>query len=90
MKKNDLMDVYYRMRLVRSFETRVAEQYVKGRIGGFCHLYSGEEAVAVGAMWNLKKKDYVIGSYRDHAYYLIRGGDPKRAMAELFGHSDGM
>jgi pyruvate dehydrogenase E1 component alpha subunit len=89
MNKKELMEVYYRLRLARSFETRVAEQYTKGRIGGFCHLYSGEEAVAVGAMWHLRDEDYVIGSYRDHAYYLIRGGDPKRVMAELFGHSDG-
>jgi pyruvate dehydrogenase E1 component alpha subunit len=77
------------MRLARSFETSVAEQYTKGRIGGFCHLYSGEEAVAVGAMWSLRKEDYVLGSYRDHAYYIIRGGDPRRAMAELFGKSTG-
>ncbi|MHC4591811.1 MAG: pyruvate dehydrogenase (acetyl-transferring) E1 component subunit alpha [Planctomycetota bacterium] len=89
MNKSELMDVYYRMRLARSFETRVAEQYTKGRIAGFCHLYSGEEAVALGAMWHLTREDYVIGSYRDHAYYLLRGGDPKRCMAELFGHSDG-
>jgi pyruvate dehydrogenase E1 component alpha subunit len=89
MNKAELMDAYYRMKLVRSFETRVAEQYTKGRIGGFCHLYSGEEAVAVGAMWHLRKDDAVIGSYRDHAYYLIRGGEAKKCMAELFGHSDG-
>jgi len=89
MNKGELMEVYYRMKLARSFETRVAEQYVKGRIAGFCHLYSGEEAVAIGAMWHLKPEDYVIGSYRDHAYYLMRGGDPREAMAELFGHSDG-
>ncbi len=89
MNKAEVMDAYYRMKLARSFETRVAEQYTKGRIGGFCHLYSGEEAVAVGALWHLRKDDYAIGSYRDHAYYLIRGGDPRRAMAELFGHSDG-
>jgi pyruvate dehydrogenase E1 component alpha subunit len=89
MKKSELMRVYYLMRLARGFETRVAEQYTRGRIGGFCHLYSGEEAVAVGAMWHLRKEDYVIGSYRDHAYYLIRGGDPRKVMAELFGHEDG-
>ncbi|MDP6379798.1 MAG: pyruvate dehydrogenase (acetyl-transferring) E1 component subunit alpha [Phycisphaerae bacterium] len=89
MKKSELMKVYYLMRLARSFETSVAEQYTKGRIGGFCHLYSGEEAVAVGAMWSLRKEDYVLGSYRDHAYYIIRGGDPRRAMAELFGKSTG-
>jgi pyruvate dehydrogenase E1 component alpha subunit len=89
MNQRELMDVYYRMRLARSFETRVAEQYTKGRIGGFCHLYSGEEAVAAGALQPLRPEDYCLGSYRDHAYYLIRGGDPKKAMAELFGHADG-
>ncbi|NQT88076.1 pyruvate dehydrogenase (acetyl-transferring) E1 component subunit alpha, partial [bacterium] len=89
MNKPELMKCYYQMRLARSFETRVAEQYTKGRVGGFCHLYSGEEAVAVGALWDLRPDDYVIGSYRDHAYYLIRGGDPGKCMAELFGHSNG-
>jgi len=89
MRKDELLKAYYQMRLARSFETRVAEQYTKGRIGGFCHLYSGEEAVAVGALWHLRKDDYVLGSYRDHAYYVIRGGDPGTCMAELFGHQEG-
>ena len=89
MKKSELLRAYYQMKLARDFETRVAEQYTKGRIGGFCHLYSGEEAVAVGAMWHLGDEDYVIGAYRDHAYYIIRGGEPRKVMAELFGHSDG-
>jgi pyruvate dehydrogenase E1 component alpha subunit len=89
MKKAELLEAYRRMQLARAFETRVAEQYTKGRIGGFCHLYTGEEAVAAGAMWHLRPDDYVIGSYRDHAYYLIRGGDPGRCMAELFGHANG-
>jgi len=89
MRKDDLMQVYYQMQLARGFETRVAEQYMKGRIGGFCHLYSGEEAVALGALWSLRKDDYVVGSYRDHGYFILRGGDPRKAMAELFGHADG-
>jgi pyruvate dehydrogenase E1 component alpha subunit len=89
MRKDDLMRVYYQMQLARGFETRVAEQYMKGRIGGFCHLYSGEEAVALGALWSLRKDDYVIGSYRDHGYFVLRGGDPGKAMAELFGHANG-
>jgi pyruvate dehydrogenase E1 component alpha subunit len=89
MNKRELLDVYYRMKLARDFETRVAEQYAKGRIGGFCHLYTGEEAVAVGAIWHLRADDAVLGSYRDHAYFLIRGGDPAKAMAELFGHENG-
>ncbi len=89
MNKAELMEVYYLMQLARTFETRVAEQYTRGKMGGFCHLYTGEEAVAVGAMWHLRDDDYVIGSYRDHAYYLLRGGDPGKAMAELFGHKEG-
>ncbi len=89
MNKAELMEVYYRMQLARTFEARTAEQYTRGNVGGFCHLYTGEEAVAVGAMWHLREEDYVIGSYRDHAYYLIRGGDPKKVMAELFGHREG-
>jgi pyruvate dehydrogenase E1 component subunit alpha len=89
MKKPELLRAYYLMKLARDFETRVAEQYTKGRIGGFCHLYSGEEAVAVGALWHLTRDDYVLGSYRDHAYFLIRGGDPGKAMAELFGYAQG-
>jgi len=89
MNQRELLEVYHRMKLAREFETRVAEQYTKGRIGGFCHLYSGEEAVAVGAMWSLRPEDLVIGSYRDHAYYVTRGGDPAKCMAELFGHADG-
>ncbi len=89
MKKSELMDVYYRLKLARQFELRAAEEYFNGNIAGFCHLYAGEEAVALGALWGLRDEDYVIGSYRDHGYYILRGGDPKRVMAELFGHSDG-
>jgi pyruvate dehydrogenase E1 component alpha subunit len=89
MNKKEMLKAYYLMWLARGFETRAAEQYTKGRIGGFCHLYTGEEAVAVGATWHLRDEDYCIGAYRDHAYYLVRGGDPKRCMAELFGHADG-
>jgi len=89
MNKREALKAYYLMRLARSFESRAAEQYTKGRIGGFCHLYSGEEAVAVGATWHLQAEDYVIGAYRDHGYYLVRGGDPKKCMAELFGHQEG-
>jgi pyruvate dehydrogenase E1 component alpha subunit len=77
------------MKLSRSFETRTAELYTQGKIGGFCHLYTGEEAVAVGSIWNLRDDDFILGSYRDHVYYIVRGGDPAKAMAELLGHSDG-
>lgn len=89
MKKSELMKAYYLLQLARRFEMRTAEQYTKGHIGGFCHLYAGEEAVALGALWHLRPDDYVIGAYRDHGYYLLRGGDPRKCMAELFGHSNG-
>lgn len=89
MNVKEMMKAYKQMVLARMFETKVAEMYTKGKIGGFCHLYTGEEAVAVGALWNLRKDDYVVGSYRDHAYFLLRGGDPGVCLAEMYGHSNG-
>ncbi|MDW7709201.1 MAG: pyruvate dehydrogenase (acetyl-transferring) E1 component subunit alpha [Deferrisomatales bacterium] len=89
MNRREVLLAYRRMRLARAFETKVAELYQKGRMGGFCHLYTGEEAVAVGALWPLRPDDHVLGSYRDHVYLLVRGTDPGRVMAELYGHSDG-
>jgi len=89
VKKSELLKAYYLLKLARSFETKVAEMYAKGKIGGFCHLYTGEEGVAVGALWHLRKDDYVLGSYRDHAYYLIRGGEAGKCLAELYGFSNG-
>jgi len=78
------------MLLIRRFEERSAEMYALGKIGGFCHLYIGEEAVAVGAVDALRPDDYVFSAYRDHGHCLARGSDPKRVMAELFGRSGGL
>ena len=78
------------MLLIRRFEERSAEMYALGKIGGFCHLYIGEEAVAVGAIDALRPDDYVFSSYRDHGHCLARGSDPKAVMAELFGRSTGL
>jgi pyruvate dehydrogenase E1 component alpha subunit len=89
MNRQEVLRAYRQMRLARAFETKVAELYQKGRMGGFCHLYTGEEAVAVGALWSLRPDDHVLGSYRDHVYLLVRGTDPGAVMAELYGHSDG-
>ena len=83
------MRAYYQLRMARAFETKVAELYQQGKLGGFCHLYTGEEAVAVGALWHLRSDDYVLGSYRDHVYMLVRGASPAAVMAELYGHSNG-
>jgi pyruvate dehydrogenase E1 component alpha subunit len=79
-----------RMLLVRRFEERAAEMYALGRIGGFLHLYVGQEAVAVGAISTLRPDDYVIAGYREHGHALAKGADPGRLMAELFGRRDGV
>jgi pyruvate dehydrogenase E1 component subunit alpha len=77
------------MLLVRRFEEKAAEAYALGKIGGFCHLYIGQEAVAVGALAALKDDDYVICSYREHGQALIKGIPPNAVMAELFGKATG-
>ena len=81
---------YYRsMLLIRRFEDRAAQAYMMGKVRGFLHLYSGEEAIAVGVMSVLNSNDYIITHYRDHGHALARGMDPKAAMAELFGKATG-
>jgi pyruvate dehydrogenase E1 component alpha subunit len=77
------------MLLVRRFEEKAAEAYALGKIGGFCHLYVGQEAVAVGALAALKPDDYVLCSYREHAQALVRGIPAHAVMAELFGKATG-
>src|SRR3989442_1321392 len=78
------------MMLIRRFEEKAAEAYALGKIGGFLHLYIGEEAVGVGATSVLRPDDYAISAYRDHGHCLAKGADPRRAMAELFGRRDGL
>ena len=77
------------MLLQRRFEERVAEAYALGKIGGFCHLYIGQEAVSTGTQSALRPDDYVITTYRDHGQALMRGVSPRAVMAELFGRVDG-
>jgi pyruvate dehydrogenase E1 component alpha subunit len=77
------------MLLQRRFEERCAEAYALGRIGGFCHLYIGQEACGTGVISMLRPDDYVITTYRDHGQALARGITPRAVMAELFGRSDG-
>ncbi len=78
------------MLLIRRFEEKAAEAYALGKVGGFLHLYIGEEAVAVGATSALRPDDYVISAYREHGHCLAKGSDPRRMMAELFGRRDGL
>jgi len=77
------------MLLIRRFEERAAEAYALGKIGGFCHLYIGQEAVGVGALAALGPEDYVISSYREHGQALARGIPATAVMAELFGKATG-
>ncbi len=80
------------MLLIRRFEERTYQEYTKPgqRIGGFCHLYSGQEAIAVGISSIFQKgKDYLINGYRDHGHSLALGMDPRAAMAEMFGRITG-
>ncbi len=80
------------MMLIRRFEERTFQEYTKPgqRIGGFCHLYSGQEAVAVGISSIYQKgTDYLVNAYRDHGHSLALGMDPKAAMAEMFGRATG-
>jgi pyruvate dehydrogenase E1 component alpha subunit len=77
------------MLLQRRFEERCAEAYALGKIGGFCHLYIGQEAISSGTMSLLRPDDYVVTSYRDHGQALARGVSPRSVMAELFGRKDG-
>jgi pyruvate dehydrogenase E1 component alpha subunit len=78
------------MLLQRRFEERCAEAYAMGRIGGFCHLYIGQEAVGTGAISALRDDDYIITTYRDHGQALARGMSPRAVMAELFGRVEGV
>jgi len=77
------------MLLGRRFEEASAEAYALGKIGGFCHLYIGQEAVAVGALAPLRDDDYVMTAYRDHVQAIVRGMTPREVMAELYGRVDG-
>lgn len=86
----ELLKLFEQMLLSREFEESCAEQYTKGHITGFLHLYSGQEAVAVGATAGLHKDDYILSAYREHAQAIVRGAEPRRVMAELFGKADGV
>jgi pyruvate dehydrogenase E1 component alpha subunit len=88
--KELLLQVYREMLLIRRFEERMAQLYQQGKIGGFCHLYIGQEAVAVAAQHAINKDDYMITSYRDHAHALVRGSDPMACAAELAGREAGI
>jgi pyruvate dehydrogenase E1 component alpha subunit len=87
--REEQLDAYKRMLLIRRFEEKAGQLYGMGHIGGFCHLYIGQEAVVVGMQMALEPGDQVITAYRDHGHTLAVGMDPKAVMAELTGRRDG-
>ncbi len=89
LAKEQLLEFYRQMHLIREFERECERQYTRGNIKGFLHVYSGEEAIAVGAISALLPQDYVVTHYRDHGHALARGVSSKAVMAELFGKATG-
>ena len=89
LEQQQLIDLYRQMILIRRFEEKAAEVYVAGKIGGFCHLYIGQEAVAVGTISAIRKDDYALGSYREHGQALAKGMSARSIMAELYGKVTG-
>lgn len=87
--RETLMKIFHQMLLIRRFEEKCAESYSLGKIGGFCHLYIGQEAVGVGAISALRNDDYVITSYREHGQAIAKGISPEAVMAELYGKAGG-
>ncbi|WP_286831491.1 MULTISPECIES: pyruvate dehydrogenase (acetyl-transferring) E1 component subunit alpha [Kordiimonas] len=86
---DELLEFYEQMLMIRRFEEKAGQMYGMGLIGGFCHLYIGQEAVVVGIQSALKKGDSVITGYREHGHMIVSGTDPKAVMAELTGRSGG-
>ncbi|HEY7984630.1 MAG TPA: pyruvate dehydrogenase (acetyl-transferring) E1 component subunit alpha [Ktedonobacterales bacterium] len=87
--RQELVDLHYQMVLLRRFEEKAAEEYTLGKIGGFLHLYIGQEATGVGAVSALRANDYVVSSYREHGHAILKGIEPRAVMAELLGKSTG-
>lgn len=90
MQRDTLHRLLRDMMLARVFEERAAEEYTKGNIVGFLHLYPGEEAVGVGVINAATPADYIVSTYREHGHALARGVPARQVMAELFGRATGM
>jgi len=86
---SQLLDWYRQMSLIRQFEVKCAQSYQQQKIGGFCHLYAGQEAVAVGSLAATQPQDYVITAYRDHGHAIARGMPLATLFAELYGKRTG-
>ncbi len=89
MEKQEYLDLYYQMVVIRRLEERAAELYQQGKIGGFLHLYIGQEAVSTGIISVRRPEDRVITAYRDHGVAINCGISAKEVMAELLGKATG-
>ena len=89
LTRTQLLEMHYKMALLRRFEEKSAEEYTRGKIGGFMHLYIGQEAVGVGAITALRADDKILSSYREHGHAIAKGMEPRAVMAELFGKITG-
>ncbi len=89
LEQRDEVEMLSLMLLIRRFEERASQQYQAQKIGGFCHLYIGQEAVVAGAVAAIRPDDYIITAYRDHGHALARGTTANACMAELFGKETG-
>jgi len=85
----EMQQLYHDMLLIRRFEEKAGQLYGMGLIGGFCHLYIGQEAVVTGIQSVQEEQDTVVTTYRDHGHMLAKGMDPKGVMAELTGREGG-
>jgi pyruvate dehydrogenase E1 component alpha subunit len=88
--KDEALQMLDKMLLIRHFEERAQEMYMKAKVGGFLHLAIGEEATVVGSTAALQEQDYLMSTYREHGQALARGTDPRFVMAELFGREGGV
>ena len=86
---DELQRLYRQMQLIRRVEEESARAYAQGKIGGFLHLYIGQESVGVGSIAALRPDDYVVGTYRDHGIAIAKGMSAREVMAELFGKATG-
>ncbi len=89
LTRTQLIEMHYKMALLRRFEEKSAEEYTRGKIGGFMHLYIGQEATGVGCITPLRPDDKILSSYREHGHAILKGMDPREVMSELYGKITG-
>ena len=90
LAREELEQAYRQMKTIRDFEDHLHREIAKGTIGGFTHLYGGQEAIAVGVCENLKDTDYITSTHRGHGHCIAKGCDVKGMMKELYGRADGL